>query len=160
MAQNRRRQLRELYARVPSANCQGICVDSCGPIEGSDLEMATLRKQGIHLEPRAVSVARLAAGEDYTCPALVDGACTVYDDRPLICRLWGVTEGLPCPYGCEPDEIIPDPEAFGMLAESLKIGGNPSGAPMDPDTVRQAAIKHSDGWLSDFRRANRPRDQR
>lgn len=157
MAQNRRRQLRELYARIPSANCKGICVDSCGPIEGSATEMSILRKRGIVLEPREQSVARLARGEDYTCPALVDGGCSVYDDRPTICRLWGVTEGLPCPYGCEPDEVMSDPDAYALLAESLAVGGAEDIA--DPAAIRQAALDNADA-LARFNVANRPRDQR
>lgn len=124
------------------------------------MEIAILRKRGIELEDRHAVIRRMAAGEDYTCPALVDGQCSVYDDRPLICRLWGVTEGLPCPYGCEPDSVVPDADAFGMLSESLVIGGQPDGGPPpSPDAVRAAAIKHEE-TLAPFMRANRPRDQR
>jgi hypothetical protein len=35
-----------------------------------------------------------------SCELLVDGRCSIYQDRPLICRLYGVAEGLPCPHGC------------------------------------------------------------
>jgi hypothetical protein len=32
--------------------------------------------------------------------------CTVYDERPLICRLFGTTKTLPCPNGRAPVELI------------------------------------------------------
>jgi Fe-S-cluster containining protein len=33
-----------------------------------------------------------ADGGDYTRPALVDGRCSVYDVRPMICRVWRLFE--------------------------------------------------------------------
>ena len=36
------------------------------------------------------------------CPLLRHGRCTVYAQRPLVCRLWGVTESMECPHGCRP----------------------------------------------------------
>lgn len=39
------------------------------------------------------------------CPLLGPGGCTVYADRPLVCRLFGATAGvmdLACPHGCGP----------------------------------------------------------
>jgi Fe-S-cluster containining protein len=44
------------------------------------------------------------------CPALVDGRCSVYDVRPLICRLYASAEGLRCPHGCQP--------VSGMLSDA------------------------------------------
>jgi Fe-S-cluster containining protein len=41
--------------------------------------------------------------------------CTVYEARPLICRVYGAAEGLRCPHGCTPERVVPDVEVFEML---------------------------------------------
>ena len=39
---------------------------------------------------------------DLVCPYLTDkGRCSIYDLRPLICRMFGTVEGMPCPHGCK-----------------------------------------------------------
>jgi Fe-S-cluster containining protein len=35
--------------------------------------------------------------------------CTVYEERPLICRLFGTTPKMPCPNGRRPENMI-DPK--------------------------------------------------
>lgn len=101
--------LERLYARIPSMHCRGLCWDSCGPIMMSDLERERLAQRGFRvpvygLDDLAADRRRAAAGHDVpTCPALSAlGACRAYDVRPLICRAYGATDGLPCVHGCEP----------------------------------------------------------
>ncbi len=36
------------------------------------------------------------------CTFLGPNGCTVYDERPLICRLYGTVPSLPCPHGQRP----------------------------------------------------------
>jgi len=50
-----------------------------------------------------------AALAELSCPHLGDKGCTVYAERPLICRLFGTTPRLPCPNGNRPDKMI-DPD--------------------------------------------------
>lgn len=47
-----------------------------------------------------------AAMSNLSCPHLGKNGCSVYDDRPLICRLFGTTPKLLCPHGKRPDEMI------------------------------------------------------
>ncbi len=55
----------------------------------------------------------------YDCPALTEEKqCAIYENRPAICRMWGVSEGTPCIYGCDPEEILPDPEAWWILGNA------------------------------------------
>lgn len=55
---------------------------------------------------------------DIACPLLtIDGRCSVYKHRPLICRLFGVVKKLQCPFGCEPSRWLSDEEAFKMLEQ-------------------------------------------
>ena len=111
----RARQLRDLYAQVPNVQCKGLCHATCGPIAAAPAEWHTLAERGVHL-PRRI--------RDLTmrCPALTAlNTCRVYGDRPLICRLYGVTEGLPCEFGCVPDAVLTDDQAYDLIRRSWEI---------------------------------------
>ena len=44
--------------------------------------------------------------KNLSCPHLGKDACQVYDDRPLICRLFGTTPSLACPNDYKPEVMI------------------------------------------------------
>lgn len=87
-------ELEALYAELPTVDCQCKCFGACASI-------------GI----AAAEFDRIAAAIGYTprsddsgwCPLLdrQSGLCTVHQIRPMICRLWGVSECMQCPWGCE-----------------------------------------------------------
>ena len=120
------RELEELYAQIPDIDCKGRCHTSCGPIRMSDRERSRIK------ETYKVTI-RNSSGYDYppqrvpSCPALTeDKRCSVYDLRPLICRLWGAVEGMPCTYGCRPKNggrLLSDEDAYKLIAEAQRIGG-------------------------------------
>jgi len=56
--------------------------------------------------PRVSDAVHAAALENLSCPHLGPQGCTVYAERPLICRLFGTTPHMPCPEGCRPAEMI------------------------------------------------------
>jgi hypothetical protein len=113
----------ELYGRIPPVECRGECIDSCGPISMSVAEAARIEALGVSIPTMAQALTALAAGEDYYCPALRDGRCSVYDARPTICRLWGATESMPCPHGCGPAVPLTQEQSHGLLRESAELGG-------------------------------------
>ncbi|GAA2830435.1 YkgJ family cysteine cluster protein [Nonomuraea rubra] len=115
--------LDELYAKVPQPGCKGLCVDSCGPVGMNPREHQRIRERGVNIPHHRDALAQLAETGDYTCPALKDGQCSVYDVRPMSCHLWGAVETMPCPYGCRPEEgLLPDAEGHALLAQSLDVG--------------------------------------
>lgn len=85
--------VRRLWDQVPDAGCKGLCIDSCGPVVASDEEAEILADLGAVLD---------FDRDTLTCNQLVDGRCSVYENRPLLCRLWGAVPKMPCPFGCEP----------------------------------------------------------
>lgn len=119
------KKLDRLYARLPKLECKGLCQESCGPIEMSQLER--LRLLPVTITNRHHAMAQFLRTGDFTCDALgEDGRCTVYSRRPLICRLWGSVEIMKCPHGCVPEGgFISSEEAGEMIRESLRIGGEP-----------------------------------
>ncbi len=127
-------KLRALYARVPSTNCKGLCVEHCNSIG-----MTPREQQRIHAR-HGIRLPRFAAfgtddDPDALCPALTDGRCTIYVDRPLICRLWGATEDLPCEHGCIPDGgRLSRAESAALVQAAQRLDG------VDPDREGQRAI--------------------
>ena len=91
-------KLRDLRERIPSFTCVAGCHDCCGPVTASTEEMALLP-----VKSDAVHDAALA---ELSCPHLGEHGCTVYGERPLICRLFGTTPRLACPRGRHPEHMI------------------------------------------------------
>jgi Fe-S-cluster containining protein len=86
-------------------------------------EQRRMRAAGVEIPPMADAMAALERGEEYYCPALKDGRCTVYEIRPTICRLWGATQSMPCPHGCTPPEALIQAESFELLRMAAGAGG-------------------------------------
>lgn len=98
LPRNRRdRIIEHVYAQLPDVGCKGLCQDCCGSVAMSPTEQERIRERHGHTLPLA------AVFPPPGCTALTAaGACSVYTDRPFICRLWGATELLRCPHGCIP----------------------------------------------------------
>jgi Fe-S-cluster containining protein len=84
-------------------------------------------------------------GEDLTCP-LFDketGKCTVYEVRPLVCRLFGMVKKMKCKYGCKPSKWLSDRKAFKLMDEMLVKCGPQIGTVPDEvlKLVRDAGLR-------------------
>jgi hypothetical protein len=103
----------ELYARLPSIDCQRHCSSACGPIVATEVEWE--RMQSV--------TGGGAWGDDAVCPHLDRDArrCREHPLRPLICRLWGVVETMPCPWGCAPERWLTAEEADVLVAEAIAL---------------------------------------
>lgn len=97
-------RLEEIYARLPTVECQGYCWNTCGGIDMSPLERERIEERGVRLPEDVREWERQwLANLPVHCPALDRDTrrCTVYEVRPFVCRAWGVGRGeLACPYGC------------------------------------------------------------
>lgn len=107
--------LEALYARIPRLECRKLCGHACGPIVAPEEEWRRLAAAG----------GDRGDGDGLACPYLdrAAGLCEVYEARPLICRLWGVAEALPCPHGCEPERRLDAAETEALLAEAIARSG-------------------------------------
>lgn len=130
------REARRVESSLPRMNCKGLCQECCGPIGMTQFEWRRIVER-LGREPvetkemplRASSgqtVARdavitLPPGPNLECPMLKDGRCSVYDIRPMICRLWGMTRTMQCPHGCTPERWISDREGFELMDKMQKI---------------------------------------
>lgn len=107
----KREALDALYAQIPDAGCKGLCQEFCGPVVMSSEEWQRIKERAGNV--RAVSL---------QCPLLSpEGKCTVYEVRPMICRLWGSVESLRCPHGCKPAAYLSKEDGFEFLAGAEEI---------------------------------------
>ena len=98
-----------LYSQLPHLECQQKCQSSCGPIAMGQAEWDELAE--------ATGARHLQVDAELTCPLLVNGRCSLYETRPMICRLWGLTESMACPFGCVPERWLTREEGFAFLAQ-------------------------------------------
>ena len=86
--------VRALWAQVPPVACRGLCGQTaCTNVVPKPAERAEHARVGV-----SVSFDESTGN----CANLADGRCTIYEDRPLVCRLWGAVPEMPCPHGCQP----------------------------------------------------------
>jgi Fe-S-cluster containining protein len=113
--------LEALYAELPAMQCQGLCSDSCFSLVQTPLERDYVaNRTGVQLQ--------LVQTPPTACKALgMLGTCTVYEVRPLICRLWGMTAGMRCQYGCQPEGgFLSAQQVYEYLARAAELAGDPA----------------------------------
>jgi Fe-S-cluster containining protein len=93
-----RKKIRFFRSHIPEFSCVPGCHDCCGPIMASTEEMSRL--------PLVEDAKRETALAKWDCPHLGVSGCQVYEERPLICRLFGTTPRLKCPHGKQPETMI------------------------------------------------------
>jgi len=124
--------LQDIYDKVPEMDCQGHCGRDrhntcCANIACTATE-AFIMEQHIGREAAWVGTPdgmmrqnRDVYFPNIACPFLgVGGRCEVYEVRPLICRLWGATREMPCPWGCKPKRVLNYLDAMRLLNEAAK----------------------------------------
>lgn len=140
-------KLADVYARLPRIECKRLCVSSCEPIAWS-------RSEG-HAMRRAAGVKSIGlVGPDMLCPMLdrEAGLCTIYEARPLICRLFGLVDNdlLRCRYGCVPERwVTPEEvrELFILVGKQMKDKWERTTLPLRADEknlagVQRAVLRH------------------
>lgn len=138
--------LRDIWAKVPQmVDCKGLCQSSCGPVPASPLERRLIEQRSGHA---------LGSRGHLTCSMLLpNGRCSVYSIRPLICRIWGAAEGVPCTHGCKPERLLSIGEANQLMREVQAL--SPGSRPQDDvlDVLAQLTPQertrwemHNQGW--------------
>lgn len=127
----------DIYDKLPKVACQGHCGANrtntcCGPIGCTTIEAKLLDEcDGIKSEWLGVGAGMVhqAMTEDFgpffskvpLCPHFgLNGRCTAYDARPLVCRSFGVSRKLPCPWGCQPERWLTEKEERAAWAAVME----------------------------------------
>jgi Fe-S-cluster containining protein len=120
-------------ATPPITGCKGLCYDSCTnapvhPVEayfllekfGGDIPIM-IHPAGIPADhPAAMALPTL--GPDYTPCRFLDSnnRCSIYEDRPLVCRLFGHEAlTLRCVHGCKTDQPLTDMQAAELMCQMV-----------------------------------------
>lgn len=121
----RLRVLNQLYAQLPSIQCKGLCHEACSFIPCYPIEIVNLERLSSHPVPlsdlEVPDGSVMIAHHNTQCHFLVLGRCSVYDARPMICRMFGTVDGLQCPFGCVPDRLLSDADAMAIKAKIQKL---------------------------------------
>jgi hypothetical protein len=120
------REIDAVYAGLPTVECKGLCHEYCTEILMSSAEEYRLNHESGRPYEFVKKFRQLAYGlrTPELCPHLsADKRCTVYAIRPAVCRAFGVGEGLPCPFGCQPTRTLTKSEAGPMFFALNAIGG-------------------------------------
>lgn len=108
-----RRLRRDLNGR--SVNCPPGCTACCGPVPFSPFE----RERAMALMPMVAMSHDI--GRDTTCPYVKDCGCGIYAERPIICRLMGLSDRMPCPKGATCDKPISSHTADAITQAYLEV---------------------------------------
>ncbi len=118
------KKLLTVYSKIPTIDCKGLCHPSCTIVMAEKVEINRAREAtGTNPFNHSRFVNKLEQNMDIDqsgipdCKALKDGRCSIYQFRPTICRLYGVSEGLECQFGCVPKRYLTRDEARRILNE-------------------------------------------
>jgi Fe-S-cluster containining protein len=100
-----------LYDEIPGFDCVPECSECCGPVPCHDWEIENIGLKN------AVSIGTsgLKTISPTKCQFIEDGKCSIYDHRPLMCRLFGTVEALKCPHGKGPEQLLTGEQAAGIM---------------------------------------------
>lgn len=102
-------RLKALRARIPDGFvCVEGCEGCCGPVVHSALEQRQIDKIGGVKQPGPGIC---------DCHYLRGTRCSVFSERPIMCRLYGNTPLLPCPYGGKSSKMLTMEETQEILTE-------------------------------------------
>ena len=96
-------RLQQIYEKIPAFPSCKHCHQCCGPILWFQPEEENIRN---YLKKHHLSYQMWTLEEfmlhNMQCPYLSKNGCSIYPARPLICRLQGVIEDLPCRQNIQP----------------------------------------------------------
>jgi len=107
--------IKALHKQIPASTpCKSGCSDCCGPVPVSAHEAEALGVSG--------SMTPVKPGT-MTC-AFWDNGCTVYENRPFMCRLFGSCIDdvrLKCPHGSRPLLPLNRNDADRLAGEYMRL---------------------------------------
>lgn len=101
-------EIQKLYDKIPTFRCKEDCTDCC------DNWIQYAPEEAL----RCGGFTETAQG---CCKLDKKKRCTVYENRPFICRLFASGEPLPCPHGYGPEHPLTKEETAALLKEYLRL---------------------------------------
>lgn len=128
MSRQANKRILRAYGKVPKVACKGFCWNYCAIAPMSEAEKNRIAArhpeyvaevhESVERPPGYPPIYALPVDAGLRCQALTaDHRCAIYEDRPLICRAFGVADGMMCPYGCEPEDVLSREEVMRLAIE-------------------------------------------
>lgn len=118
--------MEKIFAGLPTMKCVDGCSDCCGPILATRMEWSRIyNRLGTTQEKLAKKVEEKLSKGDLNCVLLDEqGRCSVYDIRPAICRLFGVSHAprLVCPHIGQHPSGLSDADTNNVLNQIERLG--------------------------------------
>ena len=95
----------EIYARIPGSRCSDSCYRCCTNI--------------IQYSP-SEEKAMGGYAWDGQCSHLADGKCSVYENRPFVCRIHGASVMMKCD-DCICDDLLSEAETMELVHEYVSL---------------------------------------
>ena len=89
---------------LPTFTCKKGCTSCCGSI----MPMTKYEYDAIKEKKVALGV---------ICPYITKTGCSIYTERPLICRMFGLVARMKCSHGCGSDVMLSDEQEFELLKQ-------------------------------------------
>ena len=96
---------RELYNKIPKSQCKKGCNKCCTNM--------------IQFTPNEL---KAMGGYEYNgiCSHLIDGRCSIYENRPFVCRIYGTSELLKCD-DCTPERFLSEEETVELVHKYTQL---------------------------------------
>ena len=139
--------MKRLWRMVPYIHCKGLCQRDCSNVPIMPVEaLYLIEKHNAVLLPAIhglnEQVMMPTLGLNKPCEFLRDGRCSIYEDRPLVCRMFGhPILTLDCGHGCKartPMKV----EAFMDLMKSMSMILELDGDKPLPEISGAEAMEH------------------
>lgn len=99
-------EMQKLYDKIPASVCKKGCFDCCGNV--------------VQFAPEELSRAGEYALKNGKCVFLTDKGCSIYENRPFVCRLFGTSEIASCA-GCVPERFLSREETLALSGAYAKL---------------------------------------
>ncbi len=98
-------------------NCPRTCSDCCGPVPFTGTEFKALPRQ----HRRTLSMLQASPQNRGRCAFSTHDGCMIYENRPLVCRLFGASEQpmMQCPHGAKADNPLTSQETARMVRDAI-----------------------------------------
>lgn len=111
------RELRVLNNKVPGVKCIKGCTDCCGPVMFNQEEMNRLKENNLLITE---------SNKSLDCVYLKNGGCSIYEYRPMVCRMYGADKNLQCQK--IPDEAkLSAEKGSKIFAKYMKVSAGENG---------------------------------
>lgn len=112
--------IEELYNKIPKFTCVSGCHKCCGPVP-IVFEEALKLQLPLKSETLPFNICTLR------CNYESNKGCLIYENRPLMCRLYGTIKALTCTEGGKPERMLTEIEEQEIMNEYYKLKVLPKG---------------------------------